>query len=194
VFLDLFYGLREEGVPVAVQEWQGFLTALEQGLHGSSFCGSTISGVPALVKSETYSTPTTARSSPACSRAWRERSVDDVTEQLLEWLRDPKNLPELTPEQLAALERLSSDELMRKFLETLAEQTERHDGGDRWVGTGGRSPYGHGGVHPTGIRVGGPARGRSAMKVAEERRFRDYRTDVVLDSRQLRVALRRLRR
>ena len=82
---------------------------------------------------------------------------------------------------------------MRKFLETLAEQTERHDGGGRWVGTGGRSPYGHGGEHPTGIRVGGPAKNRSAMKVAEERRFEDYRTDGTLDIRQTRVALRRLR-
>jgi len=82
---------------------------------------------------------------------------------------------------------------MRKFLETLAEQNERHDGGGRWVGTGGKSPYGHGGQHPTGIRVGGESRSRSAMKVAEERRFRDYRTDVTLDVRQLRVALKRLR-
>jgi len=108
-------------------------------------------------------------------------------------LRDPKNLPELSPEELAQLERLSSDELMRRFLETLAEQAERHDGGGRWIGTGGRSPYGHSGRHPTGVRVGGPGRNRSAMKVIEERRFRDYRTDVMLDVRQLRVALRRLR-
>ena len=85
-----------------------------------------------------------------------------MTERLLEWLRDPKALPELTPEQWAALERLGHDELMRRFLETLAEQDERHDGGDRWVGTGGRSPFGHGGKHPTGIRVGGPGKNRSA--------------------------------
>ena len=84
-------------------------------------------------------------------------------------------------EQLAELEHLTSDELMRRFMETLAEQTERHDGGDKWVGTGGRSPYGHGGVQPTGIRVGGPAKSRSAMKVAEERRLSNYRTDVALD-------------
>jgi uncharacterized protein with von Willebrand factor type A (vWA) domain len=82
---------------------------------------------------------------------------------------------------------------MRRFLETLAEQTERHDGGGRWVGTGGRSPYGNGGQHPTGIRVGGKGGGRSAMKVAEERRFVDYRTDIRLDARQMRLAFRRLR-
>jgi uncharacterized protein with von Willebrand factor type A (vWA) domain len=111
----------------------------------------------------------------------------------MEWLRDPKNFPELTPEQWAQLERLTSDELMRRFLERLQEQTERHDGGDKWVGTGGRSPFGHGGVHPTGIRVGGQSKSRSAMKVAEERRFKDYRTDAQLDIRQLKVSLRRLR-
>src|SRR5688572_33114817 len=82
---------------------------------------------------------------------------------------------------------------MKRFLETLAEQDEQHDGGNKWVGTGGRSPYGHGGVHPTGIRGGGPGRSRSAMKVAEERHFEDYRPDVRLDVRQLKVPLRRLR-
>jgi hypothetical protein len=192
MFLDLFYGLRDEGVPVAIQEWQAFLTALEHGLHGSSLLRFYHLGRACLVKSETYF--------DAYDRAFLKvfRGVegalgDDLTEQILDWLKDPKNFPELTPEQLAALEHLTSDELMRRFLDTLAQQTERHDGGDRWVGTGGRSPYGHGGVHPTGIRVGGPAKSRSAMKVAEERRFADYRTDRTLDVRQLRVALRRLR-
>src|SRR5215471_6148879 len=192
MFLDLFYGLRAEGVPVSMQEWQAFLTALDQGLHGSSLLRFYHLGRACLVKSETFFDAY----DKVFARVFRgvEGALgDDVTEQLLEWLRDPKNFPELTPEQLAALERLSSDELMRRFLERLAEQTERHDGGDRWVGTGGRSPFGHGGTHPTGIRVGGAGRSRSAMKVAEERRFADYRTDVILDSRQLRVALRRLR-
>jgi len=75
----------------------------------------------------------------------------------------------------------------------LQKQTERHDGGGKWVGTGGKSPFGHGGQHPTGIRVGGPSKSRSAMKVAEERRFKNYRTDQTLDLRQMRVALRRMR-
>jgi hypothetical protein len=91
------------------------------------------------------------------------------------------------------LEHLDSDELMKRFLETLAEQDERHDGGGKWVGTGGRSPYGHGGEHPTGIRVGGPSKSRSAMKVWEEREFQDYRIDDTLDVRKIRVALKKLR-
>ncbi|HEV7731933.1 MAG TPA: VWA domain-containing protein [Candidatus Binatia bacterium] len=192
MFLDLFYGLRDEGIPVAIQEWQAFLSALEQGLHGSSLLRFYHLGRACLVKSETYF--------DAYDRVFQRvfKGVegalgDDVTNAVLEWLKNPENFPDLTPEQMAELQKLSSDELMRKFLETLAEQTERHDGGDRWVGTGGKSPYGHGGQHPSGIRVGGPSKSRSAMKVAEERRFRDYRTDLTLDLRQMKVALRRMR-
>ncbi len=192
MFLDLFYGLRAEGVPVAIQEWQAFLRALEEGLHGSSLLRFYHLGRACLVKSETYF--------DAYDRVFAKvfRGVegvlgDEVTEQVLEWLRDPKNFPNLSAEELAQLERLTSDELMRRFLETLRQQDGRHDGGDRWIGTGGRSPFGHGGQHPTGIRVGGKSKSRSAMKVAEERRFRDYRTDQTLDLRQLKVSLRRLR-
>jgi hypothetical protein len=116
-----------------------------------------------------------------------------VTDELLEWLNNPKNFRELTEEERAALELLTGDELMRKYLERLAEQTERHDGGGKWIGTGGRSPFGHGGEHPTGIRVGGTSRNRSAMKVAEDRRYANYRTDATMDLRQTKVALKRLR-
>lgn len=192
MFLDLFYGLRDEGVPVGIQEWMAFLTALEQGLHGSSLLRFYHLGRACLVKSETFF-DAYDRVFARVFKGVEGQYGEDVVEKVLEWLKDPKNFPQLSPEELAALERLSGDELMRRFLERLAEQTERHDGGDRWVGTGGRSPFGHGGVHPTGIRVGGPAKSRSAMKVAEERRFKDYRTDLVLDVRQLRVSLRRLR-
>ncbi|MFM8412998.1 MAG: VWA containing CoxE family protein, partial [Alphaproteobacteria bacterium] len=192
MFLELFYGLRDEGVPVSLQEWRAFLQALEEGLHGCSLLRFYHLGRACLVKSETYYDAY----DKVFARVFKgvEGSIaDNVTEQLLEWLSDPKNLPELSPEEWEKLERLSNDELMRRFLETLEKQDERHDGGDRWIGTGGRSPFGHGGRHPTGIRVGGPGRSRSAMKVAEQRLFADYRTDQVLDTRQMRVAMRRLR-
>ncbi|RMD84579.1 MAG: VWA domain-containing protein [Candidatus Dadabacteria bacterium] len=190
MFLDLFYGLREEGVPVGIQEWMALMEALEKGLHGSSLVRFYHLARACLVKSEAFY--------DAYDRVFArvfhgvEGSLE-ITDQVLEWLRDPRNFPGLTPQQLAQLERLTNDELMRRFLETLAEQSERHDGGDRWIGTGGRSPFGHSGYHPTGIRVGGQGRRRSAMKVAEERRFEDYRTDVALDVRRIRTALRRLR-
>lgn len=192
MFLELFYGLRDEGVPVGIQEWLTFMDALEKGLHGSSLLGFYNLGRACLVKSETFFDAYDR----VFARVFRgvEGSVSEETlQKVLDWLRNPKSFPNLTPEQLAQLERLSHHELMRRFLETLEKQTGRHDGGDRWIGTGGRSPYGHSGQHPTGIRVGGPPRSRSAMKVAEERRFRDYRTDASLDVRRVRVALHRLR-
>lgn len=191
MFLELFYGLRAEGLPLGMQEWLTFMEALRKGLHGCNLLRFYHLARSCLVKSEAFY--------DAFDRVFLkvfkgvEGSLDDITDSVLDWLKDPKNFPELTPEQLAELERLSGDELMRRFLETLAEQTERHDGGGRWVGTGGRSPFGHGGTHPTGIRVGGPGKSRSAMKVAEERKFADYRTDLTLDIRQTRTALKRLR-
>ena len=190
VFLDFFYELRDEGVPVGLQEWNMLLEALQKGLHGSSLQRFYHLSRACLVKSETYF--------DAFDRAFLkvfegiEGSLD-IEDELLEWLNDPKNFEGITDEQRAMLERLTSDELLQKFFETLAEQDERHDGGGRWVGTGGHSPFGHGGEHPTGIRVGGRSRNRSAMKVAEERRFADYRTDMTLDLRQTKIALRRLR-
>ncbi|MEW5851304.1 MAG: VWA domain-containing protein [Myxococcota bacterium] len=190
MFLDLFFRLRSEGVPVSIQEWQTLMTALEKGLHQQSLMGFYSVARACLVKTEAHF--------DAFDRVFAEifegvEGTLKIDDKILEWLREGKKLPKLTDEQLALLEHLDARELMRRLEETLRQQTERHDGGDRWVGTGGRSPYGHGGQHPTGIRVGGEAGGRSAMKVAEERRYIGYRTDVTLDVRQLKVALRRLR-
>src|SRR6266404_4308904 len=127
MFLDLFYGLRDEGVPVALQEWMTFLEALRQGLHGSSLLRFYHLARACLVKSETYY--------DSFDRVFARvfQGVEgqfDVTDEMLEWLRNAKDFPNLTPEQLAQLERLSADELMQRFLETLAQQTERHDGGE----------------------------------------------------------------
>ncbi len=190
MFLEFFYQLRAEGVPVGIHEWLAFVDGLGKGLHGSSIERFYNLARACLVKSETFF--------DAFDRAFLRvfHGVEgelDIEEELLEWLEDPKNFEGLTDEQRAMLEHLRSDEVVRRFLERLAEQTERHDGGGKWVGTGGHSPFGHGGEHPTGIRVGGPGRRRSAMKVVEERRYRDYRTDRTLDVRQTKVALRRLR-
>ncbi len=192
MFLDLFYGLRDEGVPIGIQEWMAFLQALEKGLHGSDLLRFYHLGRACLIKSETYF-DAYDRVFARVFKGIEGQFGDDVTQEVMDWLRNPENFKELTDEQRAQLEALSRDELMRRFLETLAEQDERHDGGDRWVGTGGRSPFGNNGEHPSGIRVGGQSKNRSAMKVAEERKFKDYRTDQQLDVRQLKVSLRRLR-
>ena len=190
MFLDLFYGLRDEGVPVAVQEWQMFITSLEKGLHDSNLFAFYNIAKATLIKSETYYDAFDRVFARVFQGVEGELSASD---ELSEWLSDPKNFDGLTEEQRKMLEQLDADELMRRYLETLEEQDERHDGGVRWVGTGGHSPFGNGGEHPTGIRVGGQSQNRSAMKVAEDRRFEEYRTDHTLDIRNVRLALKRLR-
>src|SRR5580765_3982294 len=107
MFLDLFYGLRDEGVPVAIQEWQAFLTALEQGLHGSSLLRFYHLGRACLVKSETYF-DAYDRVFARVFKGGEGALGDDVTEQLLEWLRDPKNSPNLSAEDMAKLQSLTS--------------------------------------------------------------------------------------
>ena len=104
----------------------------------------------------------------------------------------------MAPEDRQALEEIDLEELRRMFDERLREQTVRHDGGDHWIGTGGRSPFGTNGRNPAGISLRGSGRtgshgGRSAIRIADARRFRGYRNDLVLDVRQLEVALRKLR-
>ena len=190
MFLQFFYALRDEGVPVAIQEWMMLMKALAVGQHSSSLMSFYNLSRACLVKSETYFDSFDRVFARVFHGVEGELSVSD---ELLKWLEDPANFTELTEEQRAALESLTSDELMRRYLEILEEQTERHDGGGKWIGTGGRSPFGHSGEHPTGIRVGGTSKNRSAMKVAEDRRYREYRTDLTLDLRQTKVALRRLR-
>jgi uncharacterized protein with von Willebrand factor type A (vWA) domain len=190
MFLDLFYGLRDEGVPVGLQEWRMLMRVLEKGLHNSSLMRFYNLSRACLIKSETYFDAFDRVFARVFEGVEGELSLED---EVMEWLNDPKNFEELTDEQRAMLEHLDGDELMRRLMDTLAEQDERHDGGGKWVGTGGRSPFGHGGEHPTGIRVGGQSKSRSAMKVAEDRKFEEYRTDGALDLRNMKQALKRLR-
>ena len=117
-----------------------------------------------------------------------------VASQFLEWLEEAKEMQWPTPEELAKLESLDLDELRRTFEERMREQTERHDGGNRWIGTGGTSPFGHGGSNPAGVRVGGSGGQRSAIQIASQRSFQAYRKDRVLDTRSIAVALKKLRR
>lgn len=120
-------------------------------------------------------------------------STIELMKELEDWLRDPARLHFLSEEQKRALQSLDMDELRRLFEERLREQKERHQGGSRWIGTGGTSPFGAFGYHPSGIRVGPMGGGRSAVGVAEARKYRNYRSDIVLDVRQIEVALRKLK-
>lgn len=111
-----------------------------------------------------------------------------------EWLRQLAELY-LTEAQMAEIKKLGSwDEIMETLKQRLAEQKERHEGGSKWIGTGGTSPFGHGGYNPEGVRIGGEGRHGRAIKVWEQRAFRNLDPDRELGTRNIKVALRRLRR
>ena len=199
MFIDFFYLLRRKGAPVSVTEWMSFMEALYNGYFRASLNHLYYIGRAFLVKSEAYY--------DMYDLAFQEFFADIKTEsidldQVLGWLENPLNkLPRLSPEEMAELQnrieefrkKHDTDEIMRQFRERLKEQNERHDGGNHWIGTGGTSHFGAYGRNPGGIRVGGESWMQSASKIAGERRFRNYRNDLILDTRQLKVALKKLR-
>ncbi len=194
MFTSFFFLLRAYGVPVTITEWMMLMRALSEGLALSSLDRFYSLARGILVKSETFYDQYD-QAFAACFEGI-ETPVQ-IADEVWDWLADPQAMPGLTEadkRELAALMAdLDLDELQRLFEERLAEQDEAHHGGNRWVGTGGTSPFGHSGFHPGGIRVGGESRNRSAVKVAGERRYRSYRTDVKVGVRQFELALRRLR-
>ena len=111
-----------------------------------------------------------------------------------DWLRKTLEL-QLSPEELAKLDKLGWDQLMETLRQRLEEQQERHEGGNRWIGTGGTSPFGAYGHNPQGIRIGqNKSRNRSAVKVWDQRAYRDYDDTQELGTRNIKLALRRLRK
>lgn len=188
--MTFFYTLRAFKLPVGVQEWLYLMESLSKNIADSSLTRFYHLSRAILVKSESLYDIF----DQAFLVCFKDYPADfNFKEELLDWLNrfvDPSQRPALPPDA----EKLDLDELRRRFLERLKEQMEEHHGGSHWIGTGGTSPFGHSGTHPSGIRVGGPGGGRSAVKIAEERRFENYRHDRVLDTRQLKVALKRLRK
>jgi hypothetical protein len=191
VLIDFLFELRQRKLPVSTHEWMALMEAMALGLHESSLDGFYHLCRTLCVKDialyDAYD--------EAFLAYFKDVKTDalQLTKELQEWLLDPKAMAGLTDEQREALEALDLDKLRELFEQRLREQKERHDGGNRWIGTGGTSPFGTGGQNPTGMRAGGGG-GRSAMAVADERRFKEYRRDVVLDVRQIDVALRGLRK
>ena len=186
-----FTTLRQRGLKVGLQEWLALLEALSLGLHGSWLTGFYHVARSLLVKRESEYDLFDQVFAHVFQGA--ELNAAEITDEIQKWLGDPLRHLRLSPEELEALAKLDLEELRRQLEERLKEQTERHDGGNRWIGTGGTSPFGWGGAHPSGVRIGGESLGRSAMQVAALRRYREYRTDLVLDVRQMKVALRKLR-
>jgi uncharacterized protein with von Willebrand factor type A (vWA) domain len=198
MFVNFFYLLRQSGVPVTPTSFLRLQKALQSGLV-EGLDDFYIAARAILVKSERYFDIYDR----VFAHYFRGADLPDFAgvdldaaarELLSEWLKDPEALARalgISEEQLQAM---SPEELIKYFLDRLEEQTEAHHGGNRWIGTQGKSPVGHSGYHPGGMRVGGRSMGRSAVKVAMDRRYKDYSVDGPLTQAQIGEALKRLRR
>lgn len=191
MFTTFLFTLRAFGLKVSLTEWLTFLRALTLGFDQAHLGSFYALGRALLVKREAEFDDYDRAFAHVFGGVSATFNIDD---ELLDWLKDPVLPKDISPDEFAQLKQYDLDELKKMFEERRAEQNERHDGGNKWIGTGGTSPFGHGGKHPAGVRIGGPGGGRSAVQIAEERRFQNLRTDRVLDTRQISVALRRLRR
>jgi len=197
MFLPFFEGLRRHGVPVSVREYLAFLEAMQAGLVTYDVDGFYYLARTVMVKDERH----IDRFDRAFSEAFsglQALSAEQVLEALdlpPEWL---EKLAEklLTPEEKAEIAALGGfDKLMETLRQRLAEQKGRHQGGSKWVGTAGTSPFGAYGYNPEGVRIGQDgSRHQRAVKVWDKREFRDFDDKVELGTRNIKVALKRLRK
>jgi uncharacterized protein with von Willebrand factor type A (vWA) domain len=191
MLIDFFFALKSAKIPVSIKEFLTLLEALEKQVIAPSLDDFYYLSRITLVKDEANFD----KFDKAFGAYFHgvETLFDKAAEIPLDWLM--KRLErELTPEQKAALEKFGYDKLMDRLKELLDEQKGRHEGGNKWIGTGGTSPFGNGGQNPEGIRIGGEGGNRSAVKVWDARTFRDYDSDRELGTRNIKVALRRLRK
>jgi uncharacterized protein with von Willebrand factor type A (vWA) domain len=197
MLIDFFYTLRAAKVPVSVKEFLTLLEALQAQVVGPTnpdacsmddfyFLART-----ALVKDEKHF--------DKFDRAFAAyfkgvELIADFTKSIpADWLRQEMQRL-LSDEQKAKAPKMDWDGLMETLKKRLEEQNERHAGGSRWIGTGGTSPFGNGGHNPQGIRIGGKGGNKSAVKVWDQRAYRDYDDTQELGTRNIKVALRRLRK
>jgi hypothetical protein len=212
MFIKLFYTLRTYGVPVTTRELLDLNAALDKGLmmqphpeFPDDLDKRTFANREDMYRLIRLCMVKDERHFDKFDRAMADyfdgidsvdidALMDKLTHIPQEWLDmklDPKNL---TEEQRRLLKKYGSlEELMKALEERLKEQKARHQGGNKWVGTGGTSPFGSGGDHPEGVRVGGESRKRSAVKVWEQRKYRNLDDDAILGTRQIQMALRNLR-
>ena len=192
MLIDFFFALRSARLPVTIPEYLGLLEAIKAGLIGPSMDEFYHLARMSLVKNEAHFD----KFDRAFSTYFGGKiAAVDLTKDIpLEWLRKQFER-ELSAEERAAIEAMGWDKLMDRIKELLEEQKERHEGGNKWIGTGGTSPFGAHGYNPQGIRIGQEkSRNRSAVKVLDKREFKDYDDSVELNTRSIKVALRRLRK
>ncbi len=190
MFVNFFYLLRGYGVPVSITEWMTLMEALSRGMAYSSLSGFYHLARAILVKSETYY--------DKYDLAFQHyfdgiESSDELTERVMKWLENALPPLHISPEERKQFQDWDLEELRKRLEERMKEQDGEHHGGSKWIGTGGRSPFGHSGHHPAGVRIGGESVNKSAVKVAGERKFKGFRTDETIGVRQFEVALRKLR-
>jgi uncharacterized protein with von Willebrand factor type A (vWA) domain len=191
MLIDFFFTLKDAKIPVSIKEFLILMEAMQKQVIAPSLDDFYYLSRMTLVKDEAHYD----KFDKAFGLYFK--GVDTLFEKHpeipLDWLM--KRIErELTPEQRAAIEKFGYDKLMDRLKELLDEQKERHEGGNKWIGTGGTSPFGNGGENPEGIRIGGEGGKRSAVKVWESRAYRDYDSERELGTRNIKVALRRLRK
>lgn len=192
MFVEFFYLLRDRGLKISLNEWMTLLLGLEKGLHGSSLTGFYQLCRAVLIKTEADFD----RFDQVFLEYFKGVPFEgELPDELMDWLNHPTEDLGRSIEKMKELgfQDESLEELLKRLEERLKEQTEEHNGGNYWVGTQGRSAFGNNGWHPNGIRVGGQSRHRTAMMVAGERKYRDFRKDNTLDVRQFQTAFRTLR-
>lgn len=205
MLIDFFYTLRAAKLPVSVKEYLTLLEALKAGVVGPKAAPQGEGGSSGYSVDDFYYLSRTSlvkdeKHYDKFDRAFSAyfkgvELLTDFTKDIpLEWLR--KNLElKLSPEEKAAIEKMGWDELMETLKKRFEEQKERHEGGSKWIGTGGTSPFGANGYNPQGIRIGqDKSRNKNAIKVWDQRAYQDYDDTQELGTRNIKVALRRLRR
>ncbi|MDO8330279.1 MAG: VWA domain-containing protein [Fluviicoccus sp.] len=194
MLLNFFFTLKQYKVPVSVREYLDLLRALDGGLAFASEEEFYSLARVVLVKDEKHFDKfDRAMKHFFDGLATMENPLDNLTLPE-DWLRKEVE-KHLSPEELAELQKMGSlDKLMEEFKKRLEEQHKRHQGGNKMIGTGGTSPFGAYGANPEGIRMAGPSRNKSAVKVWEKREFKNLDDSQELGIRNMQVALRRLRR
>ena len=193
MLISFFQILKNSGIPVSIKELLDLLLALKNHLAFANIDEFYYLSRTILVKDEKYFD----RFDRAFGVYFRDlESIDDIIEALIpeDWLRK-EFAKQLSQEEKDKIESLGGlEKLIEEFKKRLEEQKARHQGGNKWIGTGGTSPFGHGGYNPEGIRIGGEGGNKQAVKVWEKREFKNLDDDVELGTRNIKVALRRLRK
>ncbi|MBT8155268.1 VWA domain-containing protein [Epibacterium ulvae] len=197
MFQPFFENLRSESVPVSLREYLTFLEALKRGLVTYDIDGFYYLARAAMVKNERH-IDRFDRAFATTFQGLEQIPHDAVAEAVdlpEEWLRKMVER-HLSADEKAEIEALGGfDRLMETLKERLKEQEGRHQGGNKWIGTGGTSPFGAYGYNPEGVRIGqNESRHQRAVKVWDKREFRNLDGDVELGTRNIKVALKRLRR